>query len=231
MQVFATTQLQALYLIRGKILSGELVGGTKINVADIAAELNCSRIPVREALRQLEAEGFVTMIPNRGASVALLTPEAVKDLFDIRTSLELMALEDAVEHFDAESLHELSVLKDRMDRNSGTRLLWIEHHDKFHQFIAERSGRERLSKEIERIHGAVRPYILMYIAAAEDVEVEGADHQQIMDVLKKGDKREAIKVMRAHLSGIVARIVEFLRKRGEVEDKSNTQETRRVATA
>jgi DNA-binding GntR family transcriptional regulator len=221
-KVFATAQHEALDHIRAKIMTGEYPGGMRINSNDIATKLNCSRIPIREALRQLEAEGFITMLPNRGAVVATLTPEAVADLFDIRCALELIAFEATFDRLTDSAMAELLVLKDRMDRHRENKLLWVEHHDRFHQFIASMSGRDQLCKEIARIHHAVRPYILLGMTDAEHVEVKGHDHQLIVDAIKYGDPQKGLDVMRDHLKGVATILIDFLRSRSEQTDSRHT---------
>lgn len=212
-ETFATAHHEALSYLRGRIISGEYPGGMRINSNEIAAKLGCSRIPIREALRQLEAEGFVTMLPNRGATVAVLTPESVEDLFRIRSSLELLALEYSIGRFDESALVELTILKERMDRVRSDPAVWVEHHDRFHQFIARQAGRERLQAEIERIHRAVRPYTLLYVSSGLMVEEPHNNHQMIVDVLRTGNKREVMRVMRSHLEGIMANFIDYLRTR------------------
>jgi DNA-binding GntR family transcriptional regulator len=214
-ETFATAHHEALSYIRSRIISGEYPGGMRINSNQIAAKLGCSRIPIREALRQLEAEGFVTMLPNRGATVAALTPEAVEDLFRIRSSLELLALDHSIGRFDESALVELTILKERMDRVRNDPTVWVEHHDRFHQFISRMAGRERLQAEIIRIHRAVRPYTLLYVSSGLMVEEPHNNHQMIVDVLRGGHKREAMRVMKSHLEGIMTNFIDYLRVREE----------------
>lgn len=230
-ETFATAHHEALSYIRNRIISGEYPGGMRINSNEIAAKLGCSRIPIREALRQLEAEGFVTMLPNRGATVAVLSPESVEDLFRIRSSLELLALEHSIDRFDESALVELTILKERMDRVRSDPAVWVEHHDRFHQFIARMAGRERLQAEIERIHRAVRPYTLLYVSSGLMVEEPHNNHQMIVDVLRTGNKREVMRVMRSHLEGIMANFIDYLRVReshGRGEKVSSKSKERAV---
>ncbi len=210
---FATAHHEALSYLRSRIISGEYPNGMRINSNEIAAKVGCSRIPIREALRQLEAEGFVTMLPNRGATVAVLTPEAVEDLFRIRSSLELLALEHSIGRFDETALVELTILKQRMDRVRSDPAIWVEHHDRFHQFIARMAGRERLQAEIERIHLAVRPYTLLYVSSGLMIEEPHNNHQMIVDVLRTGNKRDVMRVMKSHLEGVMANFIDYLRAR------------------
>ena len=92
----ATAQQEAYLFLREQILSGELSAQARVNPADVADRLGISRMPVREALRQLDAEGLVIMRPNRRAFVASLSATEVEELFEIRTALEVMAVGYAV---------------------------------------------------------------------------------------------------------------------------------------
>jgi DNA-binding GntR family transcriptional regulator len=131
----ATAQQEAYHFLRDRILSGELTGNSRVNPAEIADRLGISRMPVREALRQLDAEGLVTMRPNRAAFVSSLSAAEVEELFEIRTVLEVMAVGYAVRNLTDDSLAELIALKERMDRARGDKFEWAKRHEEFHQAI------------------------------------------------------------------------------------------------
>ena len=114
----ATAQQEAYRYLRERILSGDFPGDTRVNPGEVAELLGISRMPVREALRQLDAEGLVTMRPNRGALVTSLTAAEVEELFEIRTALEVMAVRSAVLAIAPDSLAELTALKDRISGRS-----------------------------------------------------------------------------------------------------------------
>src|SRR6476469_3846179 len=122
----ATAQQEAYLFVRDRILSGEFSAKARLNPAKIADRLGISRMPVREALRQLDAEGLVTMRPNRAAFVASLSAEEVEDLFEIRTALEVMAVGYAVHNLTDDDLAELIALKDRMDRARSNKHEWLK---------------------------------------------------------------------------------------------------------
>src|SRR6267378_6772890 len=84
--------------LRDQIIRGEIVEGSQLRQDAIAAQYQVSRIPVREALRQLEAEGLITIVPNRGAIVPALSPEDVEELFTIRALLEPELLKLSIPH-------------------------------------------------------------------------------------------------------------------------------------
>src|SRR5690348_16056897 len=96
----ATAQQEVYLFLREQIFSGALKAGDRLNPTDIANALGVSRMPVREAFRQLDSEGFIRMRPNRGAVVMILTAQDVEEIFLIRTALEVLALRLAMARFD-----------------------------------------------------------------------------------------------------------------------------------
>src|ERR1700691_2436179 len=144
-------QQYAYAYLRGKIFSGDLVGGMKLNPMEIAASLGISRMPVREALRQLDAEGFVVIRPNRGAVVTQLTIPEIEDLFEMRAVLESLAVRYAMPNLTPDAIEELDLLRGRMDRVRGESQKWLRLHAEFHEFISDLAQRARLASEISRL--------------------------------------------------------------------------------
>lgn len=208
-----SAQQEAYRYLRDRILSGELTGDARVNPAEIAELLGISRMPVREALRQLDAEGLVTMRPNRAAHVTRLTAPEVEDLFEIRTALEVMAVRSAVHALTPESLAELVALKERMDRARNDRVEWLKRHDDFHEGISVLAGRKRLQQELVRLHLAIRPYLLMYMKVFETVEMPGLEHTSLLDALASGHVARAEEAMRTHVANPSGPLVKFLAQR------------------
>src|SRR5690606_37515129 len=102
-----TAQQAAYHYIRERIISGAFPAGSKLNPAKIAQTLGLSRMPVREAILQLDAEGFANMRPNRGAIVTSLSPDGVLELFEMRSVLEALAARMAMPHLVGEPFEDL----------------------------------------------------------------------------------------------------------------------------
>jgi DNA-binding GntR family transcriptional regulator len=209
----ATAQQEAYRYLRDRILSGELAGASAINPTDIAQRLGISRIPVREALRQLDAEGLVTMPPNRRPFVTRLTRQDVEDLFEIRTALEVMGVRTAVAAMTDEAYADLVALVARMDRVRNDPAEWLKRHDDFHQAICAVGGRPRLQREIARVRLAIRPYLLVHMRIAKVVEQPGLEHKALLQALKSGNVARAEKAMREHVSNPGAGLLRFLEER------------------
>jgi len=208
-----TAQQEAYHYLRDRILSGELSGNTRLNPAEVAELLGISRMPVREALRQLHSEGLVTMRPNRAAFVSSLTAREVEELFEIRGALEVLAVRTAVQAMTPDVKGELVALKDRMDRARHDPAEWLKRHDDFHQAICTLGNRTRLPQEIGRIRLAIRPYLLMYVKVFNTVEMPGLEHGSLLDVLASGDVKCAEEAMREHVANPARGLIKFLQER------------------
>ncbi|MBL0421903.1 GntR family transcriptional regulator [Ramlibacter sp. AW1] len=204
---------QAYGHIRNKILSGEFAGGERINPADIGDELGISRMPAREALRQLDAEGLVTIRPNRGAVVTELTPAEVSELFEMRAVLEALAARLALPHLTADDLVELETLRQRMDRARGDVKLWIQRHNEFHDFIVAHASRPRLAGDIRRMRDALQPHLLLYIDVYKATEMSGFEHETMMDAIRSKNAQLLELCVRDHVMSAGDGVIAFLEQR------------------
>lgn len=222
---FGTAQQEAYAHLRDRILNGDLPGNTRLIPADIATMLGLSRMPVREALRQLAAEGFVSMKPNRAAFVKSLSAIEVDELFEIRTALEVMAVRYVVPNLTRESLSELVALKDAMNRVGHDPTQWIKRHNEFHQAICEIGNRPRLTAEIERIREAIQPYLIMYLKVFDTFDMPGYEHEKLLDALASGDIAVAERAMHDHVANPAVALLKFLKEREATEASRVAQES------
>lgn len=194
-----TAQQQAYVHLQDQIVSGVLSGGTRLRAETIAQELGISRMPVREALRQLDAEGYVTIRPNRGAIVTNRTPEEVIELFEMRAVLEGLAIRTAVKKATPEDYEDLELFLARLKRLEAYSALWVERHDEFHDLLCRLAGRPRLAGEIRRLRLAVRPYLRLYTKTHARPEIAGFEHEVIVAAMKKGNLDRAERAIREHV--------------------------------
>ena len=205
-----TTQQLACQYLRSRIHSGHYAGGDRINPTRVAEELGISRMPVREALRQLDAEGLVTIRPNRGAIVTVLTASDVRELFEIRAALEGMAGRLAVPYLSDDVLDDLEYRRVRMDRVREDTRGWLLRHDEFHDFLCRQARRPRLAAEIVRHRAAVRPYLTMYISRHRSPEMQGYTHQNVVDAARSGSAERMERCLREHIMGAARGVIEFV---------------------
>lgn len=211
--VLATAQQQAYGYIREQILNGRFTGGMRLQAADIAAAVGISRMPVREALRQLDSEGLVTIRPNRGAVVTELTAPDIEELFEMRAVLEALAARAALPNLTAHIIEDLEFRLNRMEHARGDPRLWLERHSDFHDYLCQQSNRPRLAAEIKRLRAAVQPYLLMYIDVYAETEMEGYEHATLMEAVRSGESDRLETAVRHHVLSAARGIVEFVEKR------------------
>lgn len=198
-----SAQNLAYTLIRDRIRSGRLAGGARVIAEDIAAELALSRMPVREAIRQLDSEGLVTIRPNRGAVVVELNAQELVELFQMRAVLEGLAAREAVRRLDEDAEDQLFLALRRLRRAARAVDGFIGQHNALHAFICGlgtvggASG--RLATETERLRAAVEPYLRLYFTHHGGAETTAAEHEELVEALLSRDPERAEAAMRRHV--------------------------------
>lgn len=205
-----TAQQYAYKYLREQILKGKLSNGQRINLDDVAAALGVSRMPVREAVRQLSTEGLVTIYPRRGVTVTPLDSDDILELFEMRAVLEGLAIRRAVPSVVKDGINRLNALADGMEAAENDPLLWLRRHDEFHEYLCGKSGLSRLSTQIRNIRHSVEPYIRFFLTLYA-AEMPGAAHRKLIEVIKRGDPSAAENAMREHIHSAAEAILKFLR--------------------
>lgn len=211
LQPSLTAQQLAYIHLQDQIISGALPGGSRLKPEALAQNLGISRMPVREAIRQLNAEGYITIRPNRGAIVTSRTPEQVLELFEMRAVLEGLAARVAAVAGDRHAVDDLEPFLVRLRRVRHDHFAWVERHDEFHDHVCELSGRERLCTEIRRLRLAVRPYLRLFLRANKEPEIAGHEHERILEAIRSGNGKRAETVMRSHVMANAHGIADCLR--------------------
>lgn len=189
---------EAYRWMKQRIRDGRLRAGDRVKAEDVAAELGMSRMPVREAIRQLSSEGLLTLRPNRGAVVTELSADEILELFEMRAALEALAMRRAAERVTAAALEDLGVDLARLAAARGDVDLWMTRHDAFHERIAAIAGGAHLATELRRLRTAVEPYLRPGIAG-QKIERAVPEHQRLIDALARRDPAAAEAEMREHV--------------------------------
>ncbi len=181
------------------IFDGAYGPGSRLNIADLAKRLDVSAIPVREALRRLEAEGLVEFQPNRGVVVRQLSAAELRELFLVRLPLETLAATEASRRRSEKSLQTLQSILRKMD---GTRQdeVWRALHEQFHEELYTLSQLPRLTQTIVGLRGQMRPYAKLYNADPEQVRHVQAEHHAILKALRDRDDASIRRIMHEHLA-------------------------------
>jgi DNA-binding GntR family transcriptional regulator len=209
-----TVAEQVLDHIREAILSGRLAAGTRIDQHAIAGELGISIIPVRESLRQLEAEGLIEKRPYRGAFVAELSMTELMDIYVTRESLEELATRLAVERMTPETLESLDKLIEEMSQatKGGDRAALFDLNASFHFTLYTASRNAILCQIIESLWDRSTVYRRRFTFMPERAGQALAEHREILAACRRGDAATAGAAVRANVAQTTKAISEEWRR-------------------
>ena len=186
-------------VLRRAILNGELGSGSRLVQAELAAMLDVSTTPVREALRDLATEGLVQFDPHRGAIVSELSAEDVRDIYEIRRVLEPLAMRQAVPNVSDALLARLRKLHQGM-LDEPYSVDWVDRNRVFHMAVYETAASPRLAAIIRNLQDASVMYIGASLKHKPDLREEANHgHAEILDALEKRDVEAAVKALDDHL--------------------------------
>ncbi|MCS0502133.1 GntR family transcriptional regulator [Ancylobacter mangrovi] len=187
-----------LETLRRAISEGELAPGQRLDPASIALQLRCSRMPVRDAIKELEAEGLVVSYPSRGTEVSRLERSDIEQIFGIRLALEKVALERAVFRMGEEDHGALHDLLLRMDEPSDLKS-WLALNEAFHSHIAQASGWPRLVTQIERERRNIDRYVRVRVRV-DGHEQPQREHWELYQACVERDAARACSILERHLN-------------------------------
>ncbi|AXT34471.1 GntR family transcriptional regulator [Phaeobacter sp. LSS9] len=198
--------------LKAAILASELPAGSALRQIEIAKQFGVSKVPVREALQKLEAEGFVLLLPNKGAFVREVSASEVLDLLDIRAALEGQAVENAVPNMIET---DLSALKANLAAYSEAPDIpaWSQINLQFHRMLCEPCGNAQLMLMLEDIQLKIGPFLRLIVTEASGMERPRKDHVQIVEACLRGDAKEAALLARKHIEETKKEVAAFMRRR------------------
>jgi DNA-binding GntR family transcriptional regulator len=185
--------------LRQAIYAGKFQPGEQLRQEELADRFGTSRIPVREALRQLEAEGLVTLHPNRGAVVAELSLQEVLEMLDIRIALECRALYLAVPNMIDSDFETATKILKSYDKEPRPQK-WGEMNWRFHETLYLPCNRPKLIAMIEANYGHVSRFIRTQVSIASGKEKPQKDHYEILAACHAGDARKATALLEQHIT-------------------------------
>lgn len=200
--------------LRERILRGDYPEGEPLRQDALADELGVSRIPVREALRQLEAEGLVTFSPHRGAVVSSLSLDEIDELFELRADIECNLLERAVPKMTSEHLERATDVLDEFVNAlaSGEALRWGPLNWHFHAALYAPAHRKFTMGVLQKLHQQSDRYFRMEVLLAQGGNRANDEHRAIVDACARKDVALASQLMRAHILGAGRSLVEMLQE-------------------
>lgn len=203
--------------LRQAILRGELKPGERLMEIALANRLGVSRTPVREAIRMLELEGLVIMIPRRGAQVAQITEQDLNDVLEVRLGLEELAVRFACERITDEEIKALGLAVKEFEKKMSNNDLsaQAEADVKFHEIIYGATHNRRLVQIINNIREQMYRYRIEYLKDVESRKTLVKEHYEICDALKRRDAESAVEKMCIHIRNQQEAILRSLEREQE----------------
>lgn len=196
-------------VLREAITTGHLRANQPLPQDEIAAQLEVSHIPVREALRQLQSEGLVTYQPNRGAQVSSLGPAELREIYEIRAILETAAIRRAVPLLTASEMDRgAAILAAAEATTDGA--VWGSLDVDFHELIYRLDDRPQLRELIDGLLRRVDRYWLMHGLMLTHREVFEREHRALLEAVRNRDAQLAADLLGKHLAGAADRLVAAL---------------------
>jgi DNA-binding GntR family transcriptional regulator len=188
--------------LREAIVTGKFAPGERLSEETLAASLHIGKVALREALRSLEAAGYVTFLPNNEVAVSKLTREDVQDYYTIASVLEGLAARLAVENAQPEEIARLKELHLALKEASQKRDLarYFDANSNFHRFIAEIARNERLYRLIDQLRQEIQKTRILSLHLPQRLDYSMREHDQILDAFLKHNPQLAESTMVRHLN-------------------------------
>lgn len=203
--------------LRSRILTGDFPAGYQLRQDAIAGEYNVSRIPVREALQRLDAEGLVSFQPHKGAIVSQLSLDEIEELFEVRKLLECELLRYAVPRLtpaDLKSVEDILKVYDEAFR-AGDVAKWGELNREFHDRLYRASNRPKTLEIVRMIGNNTVRFTQAQLALSGATDRAEREHHQILEACKAGNVDEAVALLANHIQSSADSLMECLRKARE----------------
>jgi len=199
--------------IREQILRREIQGGEPLRQDAIAKSFGTSIIPVREALCQLAAEGLVELQSHRGAVATELTLDKALEWINLRRLIETDLISAAIDKITEEDLAKAERVLGRFDRAMEERIEidhWSDYNFEFHSTLYAPANRPETMKVLASLHAKCDRYLRLQLLTGDHIERAEEEHQQLIDLCRKRDKRAAKTLTNDHIIGVEEDIVEAL---------------------
>ncbi len=198
-------------VLREDILSGKYKENEELKEAAIGKELGVSRTPVREALRQLELEGLVNIVPNKGAYVTGISLKDIKDIYEIRSLLEGLCARWAAQNITQKQLEELeeNTFLSEFHAKKGHSEQIVELDNKFHEILYEASNSKILENMLSDFHHYVQRVRKITLASQERAITSNDEHRKILNALQERNAKEAEKLANIHMKNTIKNMDDY----------------------
>jgi DNA-binding GntR family transcriptional regulator len=223
---------EVIYLaVRERIFNGTTLPGAELRQEELARQFGASRVPVREAMSRLQAEGLIVLRPRRGFAVTSLDVGEIIEIFELRMVLEQHAVEVATRSRTDSDLHEVEEILRQMDatvrgtENYLTR--WLDLNRNFHNRLIACARRKRVSSIVTNLRDTIEPYVRLESHFTGQVDDADVEHHAIIEAFRDRAADRAGALTRDHVSGTMNRLIESIRTKGLVPLTARGRKARR----
>jgi DNA-binding GntR family transcriptional regulator len=203
-----TAHEYVLATLRSAILGGTLAGGTRLVQTELAMQLEVSTTPVREALRDLATEGLVFFDPHRGAVVRSLDIDEVREIYELRITLEPLMVRRVVERLTGSHLDRAEELNRRLETETNLSV-WVELNREFHAIFSEVGGESRLAGILASLRDSASAYVSLSLEARpQQVPEANTEHAELVRLYRDRDVDGAVDLTLRHLRSTLTAIEE-----------------------
>lgn len=197
--------------IRARILAGELAPGAQLRQEELATQLGVSKIPIREALRQLESEGLVEFKARRGAFVVELTEADILENLEIRIALETHALSLAIPHMTQEDLHQAEAILTQYQQSDNPQQ-WSLLNSRFHLCLYAPCRLPKLLDMIANIKARNNAFMRLKITQATGFSEPHKEHLALLEACKNKDVEQGVTLLKQHIAESQKQVVAYFRR-------------------
>ncbi|MGB0893547.1 MAG: GntR family transcriptional regulator [Parashewanella sp.] len=191
-------------VLRESLLSGEIAAGEPLRQSALAEQLHVSRIPVREALLQLEAEGLVKFEAHKGASATFISVEQVRELFELRAMIETDLLAKAIPNLTDDNIAEAEKVLSELGaalKQRDSIATWSELNTEFHTCLYKAANRPNTLKVIQSLNTSCDRYIRLQLLSDDGIPKAEQEHKQLLHLCKSRQLIPATELLKAHILG------------------------------
>ena len=199
--------------LREAIILGRLKPGERLMEIQLAEEMGVSRTPVREAIRKLELEGFVVMVPRKGAYVAGISVKDIVDVFEVRAALEGLAAALAAERITSEEMDqlELSLLKINVSYEDDIKAV-VEEDSSFHTLVYQASRNQRLVQIITHLQEQIHRFRMTSLSQPGRTKIALDEHKKIVEAISDRNVELAHALATEHIENAEQSLLNALRE-------------------
>jgi len=193
-----TLREKILEMIRDAILKGTMKPGERVSEPELAERFGISRTPIREAFRQLESEGYLEVIPRKGAVVASLSERDIEEFYAIKIILEGFAAKMAAEKLSEKDIERLESINERLQKiaDDGDVKSFFRVHNEFHDLFIKAAGNDKLYEMINQLVMRFKRLRLASLSQPGRMEISVEEHRNMIEAFKNHDGERADSLVR-----------------------------------